>query len=219
MRNMLLSGILLTMLQAGTLEAGPINFSIYAPSPPGNLGQNYGVPGQIVDWGFDFDNTYITDWVSVTSVSLSHTNLSVFDSFTDYMGPQGGPNIATGDTVPFYVAAGTDWSENSDFNSQQGVGAYLIAPNALIWSADTGNVTVNYELFSGDPGLGGIDLGSFFVDAPLIFGQAYEYEVEVIPEPATSVLGFLGLALLAAHRRSKSLALRAATGIDLPKRD
>jgi len=102
-----------------------------------------GVAGASVGWGFTVDWTSTEgDWVSFTGSSLGsldqgETNPDLLASYTDLIGPQGGPNDFALDPES------SPWTEA--FNgSSNGVGIYRITADPGIAAAgaeDTGQIT------------------------------------------------------------------------------
>ena len=130
----------LMVLGAGMLQAAPVSLTLTPAS-----GIVSGHPGDTVGWGFTLVNG-LTDWISVTNVVLTGETNPSLGTFTDFMGPQGGPSPS------FAVAPGGTWSETPFNNSlSQGVGSYLIASNPIVPNSDSGTILVNFDTFNADP--------------------------------------------------------------------
>ena len=164
-----------------------------------------GLPGATVGWGFTVNWTSTSgDWVSFTGSSLgSESNPELLDQYYDYIGLQGGP-------VDFGLSPNPSpgtWAEAFG-GSTLGVGAYLIAADAVLGANDIGKITFNFDVYDGDP-LGGTDLGSFSY-----VGRSTNFVVSVnappgVPEPSTKDLLALGAGLLALiHFRSRQSSTR-----------
>jgi hypothetical protein len=168
-------------LTAAALRANTITLEM---NPPG--GSITGGPGDTVGWGFTLTNS-TADWISVTSSALTFETNSILGVYTDNIGLQSGPPPS------FALAPSTFWSETFDGVSQ-GIGAYTIASNAVLFAQDSGQILVSFDEFNGDPTNGGVQAGSSNVSA------AFTVEIvptSEVPEPsalplveATSVLIF-----------------------------
>jgi hypothetical protein len=143
-----------------------------------------GQPGATVGWGFTVDWTATNNFISFTGSSLGsvlagETNSSFLAGYTDFIGANSGPNgIALG--------PGT-WTQSFNSVSTTGVGAYAISANpslAIVGAQDTGQITFNFDIYSGDPSVGSpTDLGSFS-----FYGNSTAFSVTVtsaMPEPGT----------------------------------
>jgi hypothetical protein len=155
-----------------------------------------GVAGASVGWGFAVTWTSTQgDWVSFTntflgSVAQDETNPGLLASYTDFVGPQGGP-------VDFGLSPGT-WTEAFDGVSQ-GAGVYQIASDpsiAVPGAQDTGQITFNFQVYSGDPlSAAQIGDGSYSYYGP---STAFSVTVDATPEPATFSLLLAVAGMLAA---------------------
>lgn len=201
MKRTFLVATFLGMTLMGPLRAGQIQDTLAVELAPVS-GAISGAAGATVGWGFTatwtplYDPTY---WATITNVSLvSQTNpAGVYDTFTDYVSPQGGP-------VDYSFAPsgpGATWTQGFDGVSQ-GVGAYTIRANAVGGALDTGMIQFTYDVYAGDPVLGGVWVGGgYTVQVPysvLVEGSTLAGDA---PEPAAWMLSALGCALLGAVRR------------------
>jgi hypothetical protein len=198
MKRRILQTTLLSLALAGLVRAGALDtLTVTLDTPSGALTGN---PGATVGWGFTatwtpgLDPTY---WASITSVNLiDQTNaVGVFDGFVDFMSPQGGPfDYAFAPSGP-----NATWTQAFDAVSQGGVGAYTIRADAVPLALDTGYIQITYDVFDGDPLLGGQQQGG---DQTI----AVPYSVQVaavseVPEPGAWLLVGPCLALLLVKRR------------------
>ena len=168
-----------------------------------------GVAGSTVGWGFTVNWQATGNYLSFTGTSLGslsapETNCSIMagytgpacppGGYTDFISAQGGPS-------DFSMAPDTIWTEAFDGVSN-GVGAYSISSDptlALAGAEDTGQVTFDFEVYSGDPTLDGVtDYGGYSY-----YGPSTDFSVTVdaplqesTPEPDTWVLLCTGLSLL-----------------------
>jgi hypothetical protein len=104
-----------------------------------------GSPGEEAGWGFSFTNESLTQSLSFSqSFLVSETN-PLLGSYTDLIGPQGGPDN-------FSVDIGATWQEGFNQASQQGLGFFSIDPNAIAGSSDSGVIRVFYNFADSTPG-------------------------------------------------------------------
>jgi hypothetical protein len=168
-----------------------------------------GAAGGTVGWGFTVDWTSTDgDWISFTgsslgSVAQGETNPGLNETYTDFIGQQGG-------TVDYGLAPGT-WMESFD-DITQGVGAYQITSDPGIaepGAQDTGQITFDFVIYDGDP-LTADQIGD---DSYSYYGSSTDFSVTVAsstPEPATFGLLLTGAGILAAAKRRRILhAVRA----------
>jgi hypothetical protein len=174
-----------------TLLAGPaISFASPVLTLDPSSGNVSGPAGSTVGWGFRLTSD-TTDWISVIgTVALFETNPAL-GSFTDFIGPQGGP-------VSGAVAPGAaDWVQLFDLSAASGLGAYTIDPGAQIGDSDSGTFRVLYESFTDNPATcGGCMDGVGSVDAGFTVTAAAE-----TPEPGTWWLLAGGMLWLGRRRR------------------
>lgn len=110
-----------------------------------NSGLVSGAPGQDVGWGFSTTNDSVTQTLSFGQSFLIDETNPLLGSYTDLIGPQGGPDN-------YSVDIGQSWSEVFDQSSQQGLGFYSIDPSAVVGSSDSGFISVFYNFADGTPG-------------------------------------------------------------------
>ena len=185
-------GLLLTVCFAGgRLSAGPLftdqiiggerdTLSIVLDPPNGAVS---GLANSRIGWGFTVDWTATNNFISFTGSSLGsvlsgETNNSFLGIYNDFIGQNSGPNgIALG--------PGT-WTQSYDGIgiATTGVGLnWILDPSLAIPGAqDTGQITFNFDIYSGDPASGiPTDLGSFSY-----YGNSTAFSVTVAtPEPGT----------------------------------
>ncbi len=168
-----------------------------------------GVAGATVGWGFTVNWTSTNgDWLSFTGSSLgslaqNETNPGLLASYSDFIGPQGGP-------VDFALSpSSSPWTEAFGGVSQ-GVGAYQISSDhsvATPGAQDTGQITFFFQVYNGDPLSGGTQIGD---NSYSYYGSSTAFSVTVdappaapatVPEPASLLLVASGLAGLVARRR------------------
>jgi hypothetical protein len=171
-RKCLLRGILasalLGHLAAATMSIDPVS------------GIAAGSPGDTVGWGFSTYNTDLFQAISFSqSVLINETN-PLLGSYTDLIGPQGGPNN-------FSLDPNSTWSQGFDFASQSGLGFFQIDPNAIVGSSDSGLIRVFFNLADGTPDS---------IDLPF----TVQVQASSVPEPGSWCLLLLGLAILAGRR-------------------
>jgi hypothetical protein len=182
-------------LMSLTLLAGPaISFAspVLTLDPPS--GDISGQAGSTVGWGFRLTSDG-TGWISVIgTVALFETNPAL-GSFTDFIGPQGGP-------VSGALAAAADWVQLFDLSAASGLGAFAIDPGAQIGDSDSGTFRVLYETFTDNPatcggcmdGVGSVDVG---------FSVTAAATVSATPEPGSWVLVAGGIWWLGSRRRRR----------------
>jgi hypothetical protein len=167
-----------------------------------------GLAGATVGWGFTVDWGATNNYISFTGSSLgsvapsgNESNNSLLASYTDIIGAQSAPDgIAMGN--------GT-WTEVFDGSAQTGVGAYQISDDAPASAQDTGQLTFNFDVYSGDPAVdsGAADLGSFsYYGSSTTFSVTVDAPATGTPEPATLGLLFGGALVLIVRARSKPAA-------------
>src|ERR1700722_17218619 len=109
-----------------------------------------GVAGSSVGWGFTVDFTSSDgDWISFgTSTIGSETEPTLQASYADYIGAQGGPE---GSPFAFALSSATGIWAQSFNGTSTGVGAYTIANGSQAGAVDSGLITFNFQIYSGDP--------------------------------------------------------------------
>ena len=208
-------------LACGPLIAGPLRISITNPDTSGRHdslqitldpadGALHGLAGSTVGWGFTAVWTSDSgDWVTFNSSSLGspdapQTNPSILAAggYADYIGVQQGPNDGSLNSDP-----GT-WTQPYPFSST-GVGAYEIAADAEPGAFDTGRFTFSFQIYDGQPGHGGTQIGQAFYS---YYGTDTAYSVTVdnpagdAPEPSTWLLLSSGAGLVGLFTRRRRAA-------------
>ncbi len=198
----LISGIVLV---CGNLAAGTVTIPDLPAGDTDTLsiqldpvnGALIGAAGGTVGWGFTVNWTSTDgDWISFTgsslgSVAQGETNPGLNESYTDFIGQQGG-------TADYGLAPGT-WTESFD-DVLRGVGAYQIVSDPSIaepGAQDTGQITFDFVIYDGDP-LTADQIGD---DSYSYYGSSTDFSVTVAsstPEPATFGLLLAGAGILAA---------------------
>lgn len=216
-------GLILGVAACANLGAGTL--------PPGDTllirldpldGAVHGSPGATVGWGFTVTWISTTDWITFTGSSLgsvapggTETNPSVLAAYTDFIGSQGGPD-------PTYFAISPrfgPWTQTFDGISQ-GIGSYQITSDPTqVGANDTGEITINYEVWNGPPGaLGSSATGTGYGDSTY-YGPSTAFSVTVdatsTPEPGSFDLLLTGAAALctAAWRARRRRAGAGASGV------
>jgi hypothetical protein len=165
------------------LLAGPASASTLTTFPPS--GFVTGSPGEDVGWGFSFTNESLTQSLSFSQSFLVDETNPLLGSYTDLIGPQGGPDN-------FSVDIGATWQEGFDQASQQGLGFFSIDPNAIAGSSDSGVIQVFYNFADSTPGS---------IDVP------FTVTVTSSPEPGYGwtilICCVFGIALRAVRKRSE----------------
>ena len=83
------------------------------------------------------------------------------------------------------------WTQAFDNGAQTGAGAYQIAPDAPASAQDTGQITFDFDVYSGDPAL---DSAAAYLGSYSYYGNSTEFSVTVdaattaTPEPGTTWL-------------------------------
>ena len=178
MRKVILATLLL--FSCGAVHAGSVATLTLTPS-----GTLFGAPGgPAVGW--DFALTWVsTDnyWLSVTGSGLQFETNTGLGHYTDFVGAQGGP-------TDFAVAPNTTWIEAFSSALGTGVGQYSVFAGQP-WGATTlATLSVSYDVFDGDPYLGGTQVASGSVGANV--------DIEATtPEPSMLGCSALALGLLA----------------------
>src|SRR5579883_2041647 len=167
-----------------------------------------GGPGATIGWGFSVQWTASQNYISFTGSSLGsvlsgETNSSLLAAYTDFIGANSGPDgIALG--------PGT-WNQKFDPAAGTGVGAYQISLSAVPNAVDTGQITFNFDVYSGNPVGSGSYLGSFSY-----YGPSTAFSVVITPEPGTlGLLTCAGLAFALLRRwKGRPALIGKTTAID-----
>jgi hypothetical protein len=147
-----------------------------------------GPAGGSVGWGYTLTNGDADNWLIVSDVSFS--GVAAGDSFTDLMSGAF-PALEPGGTrtVPFDPA-----------NPTAGLGIYDIGTGYPLDALITGDIFVDYDLYSNPEGTGDPVGGSI---GPIAVSITVNAEApQTVPEPATGLLvaALLGLAAIARQR-------------------
>ena len=187
MRSICLAAFLMVAL-AALLPA--IDISISALPASGIVG---GPPGSVVGWGFTLTDSDPSDWV--VPVGSSFTGSQVFGTYVDYLSLP---------TAPLYVAGPSPESATVaqawDPILQLGLGEFDINSTAIP-KPITGDIVVQYDVFSQDPNDLNFDPGSFVTDGTI----SVAVSVQVAPEPGTLWMLLAGGLPLALWRSARSL--------------
>jgi len=141
-----------------------------------------GSPGTTVGWGFTVTNNDSSDWLVLNDSYFTGSNTLGSElqlGYTDF--------IATQFVV---IDPGATISQSYDALLQSGVGSVQIPSYAIPGDTGTGNVFLDYTLFSQDPNDPAFDPGSF-VDAGTVGASASVF----VPEPSSALM-LLGAAPL-----------------------
>jgi hypothetical protein len=139
-----------------------------------------GAPGTAIGWGFTLTDTG-SDYVILDDSFLTSVATSGYGNYVDYI-------------VNQFVEAGPSpesptVSQTWDSTLQTGVGEFDLAASDSYPQNFSGTITVQYDLFSGDPSLGAsTDLGQSSITLPV--------DIQVTPEPSSWLLLATGLAAL-----------------------
>lgn len=173
MNNGLVKSILLFALLAAPLAAASITIDPVS-------GIAAGAPGDTVGWGFSAYNTDLLQSLSFSqSVLIDETN-PLLGVYTDLIGFQGGPDN-------FSLDPNSTWSEGFDFVKQSGLGYFVIDPNAVVGSSDSGSIRVFLNLADGTPDS---------IDLPF----TVQVQAAEAPETGSWSMLLLGLAILSGRR-------------------
>lgn len=101
-----------------------------------------GASGTSVGWGFSLSNT--ENYLVVTSAAFEPpTSLG---TFTDYI--SAAENFFV---VGPGLGASTTWAQSFDADTHTGIGSYAISPSATPLTSASGEIVLNYDLFSRSP--------------------------------------------------------------------
>jgi len=133
-----------------------------------------GFAGAVVGWGYDVTNPDPSDWVVLTDTFVDGSLASgTYGNYVDYIGATTGividPSSTTGDVAFSQGVAGAGEFDIDRF-----------APAVKI----TGDINIDYAVFSQDPNSPSFDPSSFLSAGTLTAAA----EVDVTPEPASVLL-------------------------------
>jgi hypothetical protein len=155
-------------------------------------GQIQGTPGQVIGWGFQFNND--TPYFALLT-SSQFTPPAGVGSYTDLL-------AASSNVVDAHPHSLSDFQSFS-VGLGTGLGAFNIDPNAASGDSSAGTITVSYDLYSMDPSDANFDP----LTSGVSFGNTVTAPASVLvdaPEPSSIFLWSAGLALLAARWRAHS---------------
>jgi hypothetical protein len=181
------------VLAASSTFASADSFSLLGTDNRGNI---TGSPGQLVGYGFTFTNT--TDQYALLDSSQLDLNPS-FAAFTDLIG------LNSIEVAPFQTFSedfSVVLSPDPGETIQNGLGQFLIDPNAQAGAMYHSNVTLTYDLFTTDPNVDPNAVGTFGNTLTTSIGlevvqqgNASPPPDSAVPEPSSLVL--CGTAILA----------------------
>ena len=161
-----------------------------------------GAPGSTVGWGFTLTNT--SDFLVVTGVSFVPTPLSSFGTFQDLLSTR--PDLVVVGPSP----ESTSLSESFNLGVGTGIGAFHIAPTAA--GSVSGDIVLNYSLFSMDPNDPNFDPGSVIVPDGSLSARASVSVASGVPEPGPWGLVMVGIGLVAVRLKGSRRATSPDTG-------
>ena len=177
----IVSTIGLALAFAALACADPVLPVIQTLPASGNVA---GPPGTVVGWGFTLSYAG-ADWVVLNDSNF--TGSTVFGSYVDYLTLGNAPLYVVG-PAPESSSVTQAWNPAS--NPKLGLGEFDINSTAPPGTVISGNIAVDYSLFSQDPNNLNFDPGSFVsagtLDAPV--------QITAAPEPGSMLL--TGTALL-----------------------
>ncbi len=175
------------------LSAAPVPAPTIQTIPIG--GKLAGQPGSALGWGFTLTYNAPSDWIVLNDSFF--TGGQVYGTYNDYIVNQ------------FIVAGPAPETASLDIpfsRGSTGLGEFDINRTGLIGASITGNIVVDYDVFSQDPNSPDFDPNSF-----VTAGQAsIPVAINITPEPAT-----FGLIVVAAllglwcYRRANPCAIPA----------
>jgi hypothetical protein len=145
-----------------------------------------------VGWSFTIVNT--ADYLVVTGSSF--TPSSLYGTYQDYIGTH---NFVVVGPAP----ESTTVSQAFNISALTGVGAFTVNSTAPSGIKISGNLTIDYSLFSQDPNDPNFDPGASLVVADATLTQPAT--VNIIPEPASALLLAVGLFSLCAGLAHEAL--------------
>ncbi|MBV9227581.1 MAG: hypothetical protein JOY85_26410 [Acidobacteriaceae bacterium] len=176
-------GVLLTAVVGITSYAAPVPTVQAVPATVS------GQPGTAVGWGISLAYTESADWVVLNDSFF--TGSQIYGTYKDYVAGEfivaGPPPESSTVNIPFSRSNST------------GLGEFDINAN-VPGTSITGNIVVDYSIFSQDPNSPTFDPGSFVSS-----GQASApVAINIVPEPETFGLMLVAIALAACgHREAR----------------
>src|SRR6516164_4764652 len=146
-------------------------------------------PGATTGWRFTLTWTSADEWASVTGSALINETNPLLGTFTDFIGPQGGPDL-------FAVDPSSSWTETFDGTSSLGLGSYTIDPAAAPLAMDSGQIVVYFDVYDGPPATTGN-----YVQSEQVTANFTVQAVDSVPEPASLWMAAIGAAFMMALRR------------------
>jgi hypothetical protein len=184
----------LATLFAGVAFCDTIQLSILPTAGPLNAS-----PGQVDGWGFSLSWTSATNWLTVIGSTLTgETNASLISGYTDFIGWQGGP-------TDYALTPNSTWTESAfDNSSQIGIGAVAVNESEPMFAQDAGDITVFYQVYSGDPTTNGSFISASSISVPFMV----QVVAPSVPEPKSGLLlGFGVFSMLLMGRKLRGLNL------------
>jgi hypothetical protein len=155
----------LAVLVSVSVNAGPLQTLTLSPSG----GTVSGLPGAVVGWGYDITNLDPNNWVLLDDSFVSGGLASgTFGGYVDYISSDFLAIDPSSSTGPVGFSQGTAGA--GEFDIDQFVSVSTI----------TGDVNIDYSVFSQDPNSPTFDPSSFVSNGTLTAAA----EVDVAPEPA-----------------------------------
>ena len=180
----LLAAILLAVLfaMASPAHAGSVSIGTLPAS-----GDVAGAAGTVVGWGFTLSDT-TSDWVVLNDSFF--TGSTTYGSYVDYLSLSNAPLYVAG---PSPESTTISQAFNPSSNPPLGLGEFdldlFIPPGTVI----TGDIGVDYTLFSEDPNSPSFDPDSFVATGQLFAPVTITVAT---PEPASGFLMLCGMAAL-----------------------
>ena len=152
-------------------------------------------PGGVVGWGFTLTDADPADWVVLNDSFF--TGSTTFGNYVDYLVLPGAPLYVAGPS-PESATVSQPWAPASI--PSLGLGEFDINSTAPPGTVISGNIGVDYTLFSQDPNDPNFDPDSFLATGQLFAPVTITLTSPAVPEPAWGFLidaGILGLVMLA----------------------
>ncbi len=190
-----LSLVVLLAAALAALAYGDPTITISTLPLSGTVG---GAPGTVVGWGFTLTDTFPDQWVILNDSSF--TGLQVNGTYVDYVVD----NFYVAGPAPESSTLQVAW--NPSLIPPQGLGEFDLNPTALPGAPITGNILVDYQLFSQDPSSPDFDPDTSFITAGSVDAAV---DINVVPEPASIFLIGGSILLLAIAFRWRRKGQRA----------